>query len=849
MQSLQERKETKNKTDLLNAYGVTLGEITPGHQAGRFFSCLVRAILIFMAVAGTVLCSVTPFGISFNIGVVLVAILIMSLYVSFLYYNRITFYVGYICMFFLFTIGAVLLYWYVNSGFQALSNIISAAYSDYFNLSSYLEASEYIANRYLTITVALAFLGGVLCIFMNIAISGSMNLVLTFLFSFPFIQIPLYIELMPSPIFSAMLLSVYITVGILHRSSHFRIPPYTQKKRAFIHVYQKHRKKQIHNYISSGNSVLTTTLLSVVFSSLFLLVTNGLFYSDLGSSTESNVVKNATDDFLKVFSQTGIRGFLNRYESTGGLARGRLGGVSAVRPDYQLDLSITFVPTTLDAVYLKSYVGDTYTSDAFIETLPDKYVPIPYADINAAPGSAMGWMEINAIDPQVGTDYRPYNTYFCQMNTPNYTRNYVYSYEGIHEITTQGAKTYLDDFPLHDNLAKNCLELPDRVADDTKTSYSLYSPLIYTGTYEDNPAITKDYEAYVYSNYLDVPSDLEDTLHAISEEAGLSGVDSTATPEQRRQQVIKNARTLYAFFVQNYDYTMAPGTTPRNRDVVEYFLTDQRRGYCMHYAASSAMILRSIGIPTRYVEGYMIKPSDLADADAVSETYDAWLDCSDSLPDTGLVNVRITDGNAHAWTEIYLDGYGWIPFEFTPPSSDDETVLSDFSFFSMLGGLFRTTENAMDAIAGAENTGTTGSKGISGLRFVRSMSFLLKPLVWVLLFAATLSAVMLNYGRVKLFVLANKAAKGGNYSIALRYKLKALKEKLLRKKQLTRDAGIREILVFMQETPANKSKNAGLLSAEDANTLQTTLEKALFGKMPITSDAYQEALTILRSWK
>ena len=52
------------------------------------------------------------------------------------------------------------------------------------------------------------------------------------------------------------------------------------------------------------------------------------------------------------------------------------------------------------------------------------------------------------------------------------------------------------------------------------------------------------------------------------------------------------------------------------------------------------------GIPARYVEGYLITPQDVEGKQA---------------GDT----IEIPGTNGHAWTEIYVDGLGWIPLEMT----------------------------------------------------------------------------------------------------------------------------------------------------------------------------------------
>jgi len=81
--------------------------------------------------------------------------------------------------------------------------------------------------------------------------------------------------------------------------------------------------------------------------------------------------------------------------------------------------------------------------------------------------------------------------------------------------------------------------------------------------------------------------------------------------------------------------------TPEGEDFVGYFLTESHRGYCMHFASAATLMLRALGIPARYVSGYVA-----------------------DIPASG--RALVPDSNAHAWVEIYLSGYGWYPVEVTP---------------------------------------------------------------------------------------------------------------------------------------------------------------------------------------
>lgn len=89
-------------------------------------------------------------------------------------------------------------------------------------------------------------------------------------------------------------------------------------------------------------------------------------------------------------------------------------------------------------------------------------------------------------------------------------------------------------------------------------------------------------------------------------------------------------------------YTLTPGATPRGKDFVEYFISENKQGYCVHYASATAAFLQALDIPSRFTIGYRV---DIAKADT-------WQD--------------ITKEAAHAWVEIYIKGVGWVPLECTP---------------------------------------------------------------------------------------------------------------------------------------------------------------------------------------
>ena len=122
-------------------------------------------------------------------------------------------------------------------------------------------------------------------------------------------------------------------------------------------------------------------------------------------------------------------------------------------------------------------------------------------------------------------------------------------------------------------------------------------------------------------------------------------------------QDVKDIQSIIAYIhdiLNSYTYSRFPGETPAYQDYVEYFLLENKEGFCMHFATSAALLLQLHGVDSRYVEGYVAYPSDFI--------YNQEL---------GLYEGYIRDYRAHAWVEIYVEEVGWIPIEVTPASATE----------------------------------------------------------------------------------------------------------------------------------------------------------------------------------
>ncbi len=833
-------------------YGISLEDIQTDVPVNRFFLCFIRGILIFMASFGTITGLVTAFDLSFHwIGVTL-GILTVSMLAAFLYYNKFTFYAGYLAIFMLFTIFAFSLYPYINSGFQGFINTVFQRYSDFFYLSSVREANELIDNRYLTVSITMVFVGLMMAILLNITISAHMNLIETFLITFLPLQIALYIDRLPALPFLAMLLAVYITVGILGRSGHYHMS-LNMKKEPFFSRRLKKKTTQ-YSYQSSSRGILTLSVYSIAFCILFLLLCNSLFFHDLSSKEISNQLKNTTDSYVKILVQNGTWGFFDRYNSTGGLNNGKLGGAGSVNPDYQTDLEVTYVPYSTDTLYLKRYIGVHYYNNLFA---PDDDLPQSIPMSGSLTDENFAKMEIRIVDPDVNMAHYPYDTIHASNETvPGSLSEYSFMDEPETALPFMESEAYTEAFQLWNDTLADYENAPIQEYDGAYMEYEvLYAPYQTLMSYPSNPAITEEYEAMVYENYLEVPEYLDEVMEDFCEEAGLTAIlqqaDNAATYEEQQQIRLRIANTLKMYFTREFPYTMSPGTTPRGRDTIEYFLTEQRRGFCAHFASSATLLLRHMGIPARYAEGYCIQIDDLSEAEAVSSDISGWYIGNYALSETGLVTVNVTDGSSHAWVEIYLDGYGWIPFEMTPPAFGD--TIDGLNIMAIFSGLFTPVQRLA---SGADNiTEGAGNLDFPAFSFISSVDFVAQPLLFLLAAVCLIILFMILRHPIRQQYLLSRALRRKDYSTAVILSYQKFVRRLQKKLLITEPHPvIRDVGSFLKQTAAGDAASSGSRSGSsiDSNFIDEWIrltEAAAYSPNPATQSQYEQYRSFIKNLK
>ncbi|WP_346623067.1 DUF3488 and transglutaminase-like domain-containing protein [Blastococcus montanus] len=121
--------------------------------------------------------------------------------------------------------------------------------------------------------------------------------------------------------------------------------------------------------------------------------------------------------------------------------------------------------------------------------------------------------------------------------------------------------------------------------------------------------------------------------------------DGAATGYERVQRIQSYLSDRSNGFT--YSLSTAPGTS--GDDLVDFLRL--KRGYCEQYAGAMAVLVRQAGMPARVALGYT--PGDV------------------QRDRTRL----ITSDDAHAWVEVFFDGFGWVPFDPTPIAPDRQVAL------------------------------------------------------------------------------------------------------------------------------------------------------------------------------
>jgi transglutaminase-like putative cysteine protease len=142
-----------------------------------------------------------------------------------------------------------------------------------------------------------------------------------------------------------------------------------------------------------------------------------------------------------------------------------------------------------------------------------------------------------------------------------------------------------------------------------------------------------EYPREITSLYLQLPSD-----RAMVNRWKEAAMEATAG----KKSSYEKARAITEWVGNQCKYNLKAEAVPSDEDVVDTFLFKQKQGYCDSFASAVAMLCRSIGIPARVASGFLTGEQDSVKKEFV-----------------------VRERDKHQWTEVYLNGIGWVKFDAT----------------------------------------------------------------------------------------------------------------------------------------------------------------------------------------
>lgn len=413
------------------------------------------------------------------------------------------------------------------------------------------------------------------------------------------------------------------------------------------------KKKYFENYKFSQKGLAAVSFIMCIF------FTSALCLSNWGITMSGYERPEVFNTIRKNFSNTDFKNLLSDKQETVDLSeQGRR------EFDMEEDLLIQ-TPLESNSVYLKCRTGSFYEdnkwygfdSSVYDETPVNKMTSgnISVSDIFVTSENgkrSLGLMNIKRVFDMSGLTYLPYGFY----NDGSLTVN---TDEGAIRKDSQSLKYSIS----YDRRANNFWgELQDNAYFLRDVQY---------------PEISRSYTNFVNQHYTGVPDNLT-RLKEKAEELKTVGLN-------KRENIINSVKKVQQYLKDNAEYSLEPGAVPDGQDFTEHFLFENKKGFCVHFATAGVMLLRAMGIPSRYASGYVITSHNFEDAeDATTEEVTvSYLENQKIVQKTveqQTVTVSLTDKNAHAWAEVYVDGLGWIPCEMTKGYSQSLNGLGDLSY-------------------------------------------------------------------------------------------------------------------------------------------------------------------------
>jgi len=272
-----------------------------------------------------------------------------------------------------------------------------------------------------------------------------------------------------------------------------------------------------------------------------------------------------------------------------------------------------------------------------------------------------------------------------------------------------------------DNIPEDGIPVLDRVREfrvresGTQVSLNWDSTKDYTVSFSSNNArrlvyrVVSDLIQWDGTRLRTAPDNYKETMSQRDYDL-LTQHDLSPEVQARIQRIVEGKETVYDKVLAiekwlsgpEFQYTLdippLPGDHPMNA-----FFTQIRRGHCELFASAMALAVRSLGIPSRVVSGYVG-----GEWDAQNRSY------------------IVREGMAHLWVEVLFLNYGWVPFD-PSPLPDSNYFMRNQIIMQLTRWMLRTRMFWYQQIVGFDRGFQLPSFGLERFGFIKSLDDYINP--------------------------------------------------------------------------------------------------------------------------
>lgn len=615
---------------------------------------------------------------------------------------------------------------YISIGYKFVYNVIYQQ-SYHTEISYYKFLNENLELK--SVTIFFVFCAWILAVIIYIFTIYHPNSMPPLIITFPMLEIGLYNGIEVSVFWGTLLVAFWLA---LFAMTTIDMGEYSGGSGGFVrkdNMFFPKRQMRLKVTEKCGVYIIVSIIAIASLSAAVMKIT------DYKRSDSMNQRRIEIRDAVKSFSTDDLIDSLSDITEAFGVnikrEKHKLGNIDQMKYKDTVDMTVTLDTAISGAIYLKDYTGCVYGDNEWTQLSDSAYKNEIFNDfkeyniypqdfpntynhmISTSPTECTIWIESKLRGSRTFAPYATDNIGALEydkdrtVSSESSKKEFSYKFSKLDTQRIADNLETLDDHPYYyyyrvqdftgEELYSKILdyaEAKDKIQDNALILEPYVQPIIASDQNKPEFIMTElireEYEKFVERYYLQLPDDTNITqVREEYEDLITLGESAVNAPAQ-----LAVLDALRAKVSADVEYSLRPGKTPKNRDFVNYFLLENQKGYCTHYATAGVILARMAGIPARYATGYVIVGDDFND--------------STQNPD-GTYTIELKDDRSHAWVEIYLSGYGWIPFEFTAGYSEQTINTEETTTAVTTESIETETTTANQNTAPRHNTTTRNS--------------------------------------------------------------------------------------------------------------------------------------------